>query len=176
MYKCYDCRSGIMFDNYTCNICYYDFCNDCITTCTYCDETICQHCQEQCFDQRCFSICENCMITCHLCKRRMCKVCIDEDDNRCLGMCESMLCNNCLVKCDECGSKRLCKYDIITCQYCDKNNCNKCYEKCRITYLLHKTYLTSDISTIISNFIYSLNEKKVSYGSLYNMTKRRKYL
>ena len=154
--KCYYCSRNTCYEEYTCNICYNIYCEDCISRCEYCSENVCTNCETQdCTDQRChsfFSICEDCMLLCNICNKKYCKVCIDEDDDICSGNCKAIICHNCFKKCEICRLNVLCIYDIIQCKYCNKDNCNQCYQNCKIRNMIRNTYLTPDLADIIYKF------------------------
>jgi len=148
---CFYCNINT-YDNYTCNICYNSFCDDCSSNCSYCHEITCENCQSTCLNKNCFSICDDCIITCNICLKQYCKVCVD-DDNICLGNCNLLMCNKCLKVCQICKIKSMCNYDIINCNYCKKYNCNECFLFCKLSKIIQNSSLSKDINNIIIKFL-----------------------
>lgn len=79
-YSCYDCgytTSGE--DNYYCEFCCNDFCDQCSTYCQICDQTMCLGCACKC--PECDKpVCTHCTAECRDCQSRFCKNCLTEDN------------------------------------------------------------------------------------------------
>lgn len=170
---CIFCDENTYYDNYSCNICNSCSCTDCIISCEYCNENICLECKKQCNYENCISICENCMVKCFICEKIYCKQCIDEEDNMCVGNCESLICNNCMITCDSCSTNMLCRYDIIKCVDCNKNHCNICNNKCRIEKMINKTILIKNINKIVINYMNPKNKKNKMWDVIFSQRKRQ---